>query len=114
MTCRSPVLVWMIALTVALGGIGTGFAHGTPPAAAMTTLCIGGAVVTVALDGEGRPIPATHVCSDCVIAGAPGFPQLATGSAPRPHDRASVPSAQCRAPQHPAPLPPSRAPPRPV
>ena len=60
-----PLLCVLALLT---GSISAGWARGQAPAAGEAILCLGGGLVAVPVDAEGRPTGPAHPCPDGVLA----------------------------------------------
>lgn len=107
------ISLWTFAcLALLLSSLGTGHARGHAPAVGQITLCLSGAIVTVAVDAEGRPVEHAPLCPDCIAIGLAGL-SLAVPRPPVPRPALKRSTERVLGiGAHPAPRPPVRAPPR--
>ena len=69
----------LLILAVAMTAVSVGHAHGQPRAVGEIVICTGHGPVTIAVDADGQPTQANHLCPDCVVklTGPPVQPFLA-------------------------------------
>lgn len=107
------VFTLLIALSLALGSVSLASARVAAIGQMVVTLCSDGAAVSVTLDAQGNPVPASHHhCPDCLAGLAVGvLPKLAVLA--RLADQAQMrwPLAVSSFAQPPAAIPQARAPP---
>lgn len=68
MTLLRPLFGFCLALMLALTSVTTAQARHYGSAAQSVVICAGGMAQTVALDANGKRLPFTHNCPDCIMA----------------------------------------------
>ncbi|MBV2358503.1 hypothetical protein KUH32_01835 [Thalassococcus sp. CAU 1522] len=62
------IAVSLLALSLLFTSVTMAAARGQAMAEGQMVLCLGGGVVTVYVDSEGKPTGAPHVCPDCALS----------------------------------------------
>ena len=75
----ASVLAYVLALLLAFTGQQVALARGQVALGDQAVLCLGGGLVAVTLDAEGKPVGPGHICPDATLAFVPDMdlPQAA-------------------------------------
>lgn len=62
-----PILALFLASILSLTSVTVGAARGQSDPADAIVICSSHGIVTIYVDANGEPVPAPHICPDCVL-----------------------------------------------